>query len=89
MEDDGLNPDARSCSMFKDESDKDATWNIMIRTGGSVCLYATSPHWAAHGVAWDSLDNLPVNSTVQPVIDKISEMAEYINALLTAVKAQK
>lgn len=61
------------------------TWNILIREGGSISLYATCPGYSGHAVAYDTLDNKPPNPLAQQVIEHLSEMAEGINALLAAV----
>lgn len=65
------------------------TWNLLIRSGGSVSLYATRPGEAVHHVAYDSLDAQPPTLTARRVLIKLADMAEGINALLAAVQAQE
>jgi hypothetical protein len=62
------------------------SWNIMIRAGGSISLYATTPGFGGHAVVYDTLDNKPPNETAVRVIKTLSEMAEGTNALLAILK---
>jgi hypothetical protein len=64
------------------------TWNIIVRSGGSVSLYATRPGESVHHVIYDTLDGAPPNATARAVMARLSEMAEGVNALLTAAQIQ-
>jgi hypothetical protein len=69
-------------------TDGEHTWNLLVREGGSISLYATSLGIYAHQVIYDTLDNLTPNSTAQHVIDRLaelSEVAESVKVLLAAV----
>jgi len=63
------------------------TWNILIRQGGSISLYATAPGVFGHGVAFDTLDGKPPSPYAQQIINQLAERAEGINALLIALKS--
>jgi hypothetical protein len=58
------------------------TWNLLIRQGGSVSLYATQHGVGTHYVVYDSLDDLQPNYTARSIISRLSDTAEGINALL-------
>ncbi len=67
-------------------TDDGLVWNVLIRAGGSISLYATNTGYMGHGVAWDSLDGKPPSEFAQKIIQQLGEMAEGINALLDAVR---
>lgn len=62
--------------------DGEWTWNLLIRVGGSISLYATKPGLGAHAVVYDTLDNQPPNEMAVQVMTRLATMAEGVNALL-------
>jgi hypothetical protein len=62
-------------------------WNILVRAGGSVSLFATNTGYAAHGVVYDTID-VSMNDTAREVIGRLRDMAEGINLLLATVKEE-
>lgn len=69
--------------LYTDESGH--TWNILIREGGTISLYATGPDIPGHGVAFDTYNRQPPSDFARGIISRLSEMAEGINALIAAV----
>ena len=62
--------------------------NIMIREGGSVCLYLTPPGNSAPAIVFDSLDTEPPSELAELLISELREGAEAINALDKALGAK-
>lgn len=54
------------------------TWNILQREGGSISLYGTRPEVMGHYVIHDTLDNKPPSPQAIKVINKLSQMGEFM-----------